>query len=263
MSRPRFAKGHALGNDYIVVRTAELGRELTEDVVARWCHRHEGIGADGIIEVLAIEAGEASTRVWNADGSIAEVSGNGLRIAAACLAHGPHPVIVDAMRSAGRVYPVRGASEVSIAIDLPPARIEAIRETVVVAGQELRATLIDIGNPHAVLEASEVDDPGFLRVAPLLESHLRWPNRRNVERVEVLAPQHIAVDVFERGVGPTSASGTGASAAAVAAVAAGLASSGQVRVTMAGGEVLVDVTADALTLSGPVVVVFTGELQRW
>ena len=263
MARLRFAKGHALGNDYIVVRASDVGRDLSDDDVLRLCHRHQGVGADGVIEVLAIVDGEALTRVWNPDGSVAEVSGNGLRIAAACLAHGSHPVIVDALRSAGRVFPVRGVGESSIAIDLPPARIEAIRETLVIADHEVHTTLVDIGNPHAVIEASEVDDALFTVIAPLLESHPRWPNRRNVERVAILGAQHIAVDLFERGVGPTSASGTGATAATVAAVAAGLVGAGDVRVTMEGGEVTVRVAAETLTLTGPVVVLFEGELANW
>jgi len=257
MAGIRFFKGEALGNDYIVVRRADLPLTLTEARVRALCDRHVGIGGDGVIAV----GGQDPTydaEVWNADGSRAEVSGNGLRIAALWLHRGGAAAELE-LRSGGVSYPIQIGSE-RVTIRLPPARIAARRAPVAVADGTALVTEVDVGNPHAVVEADVVGSAIWPALAAALERHPRWRAGVNVERVSAASERAIEVDLHERGVGPTRASGTGACAAACAALELGLVQAGPIEVRMRGGHVVVD-PRDGLLLAGPVTALFEGELS--
>ena len=173
----------ALGNRYVVA----AGLEMTAEVV------REQVGeADGIVEVLSVETDEASVRIWNPDGSTAELSGNGTRIAARWLADrtGSRQVRI---RVGDRVVPARMLADGLVETDVGPVRVHP-RERV--AGLEV--TAVDVGNPHAVVEADPAD---VLVVGPLLETHPRYPRRTNVEVVRVDGPGRVTARVWERGVG--------------------------------------------------------------
>jgi diaminopimelate epimerase len=231
----RLSKWQALGNTYLLAEQAEL----TPERVRELCDGE----ADGILEVES----DARVKVWNADGSVAEMSGNGARIAAAWLAR--------KTRSSDVRLRV-GARDVSAHVDgdhvvLDVGRVEVGEpETLDVDGVEVELTPVSVGNPHAVVRG----DPGDARrLGPLLENHPRFPDRTNVQVVQVDGPHDISVGVWERGVGETKSSGTSSVAAAAAAIANGWCES-PVTVHLAGGDLLVEVGENwQARLTGPVV----------
>ena len=234
----RLSKWHALGNAYLLAEqadalTAERVRELTGD-------------ADGILEVLARDGAHAEVRVWNPDGSIAEMSGNGARITAAWLAR----------ESGAREVTLHiGDRDLTAAVDGDQVRLELGRvdvgkpETVAVDGEEIELTPVSVGNPHAVVR----HDPGDLRrLGPMLEVHPRFPGRTNVQLVQVDGEHDLTVGVWERGVGETLSSGTSSVAAAAAAIANGWCTS-PVTVHMKGGDLFVELADGAARLTGPAI----------
>jgi diaminopimelate epimerase len=225
----RSSRWHAHGNVYLVAEAAEL----TPDRV-----REDAKGTDGIIEVVGVGDDAVEIVIWNPDGSIAELSGNGTRIAAAWL-------MATEGRDEARVD-VRGGRSVE-ARRLPDGRIETDVGTVDVGTREtvagIELTPVSVGNPHAVV----VGDPAEISViGPLLETHERFPNRTNVQVARVDAPGEVTARVWERGVGETTASGT--SAVAVAAATHG---KGSVLVHFPGGDLLVRLEDGRAWLTGP------------
>jgi diaminopimelate epimerase len=229
----RFSRWRAAGNEYLLVERAELGEPLTSERV-----RAQVAGADGILEVVSAAGDEAEIVIWNADGSTAEMSGNGTRIAARWLAE---------RTGAGEVRIRVGPREV-VARALPGGEIEQdlgpveVYERERVAGLEVVA--VSVGNPHAVV----VGDPDDLPlIGPLLETHPRYPARTNVQVARIEGPGRVTARVWERGVGETASSGT--SAVAVAAATHG---DGEVVVSFPGGDLRVRIDAGRAFLTGPV-----------
>ena len=247
----RFAKAHGLGNDFILVERASWPPEAGP-WARRLCDRHEGVGGDGVL-VYAVEGGRVHMRLVNADGSDAELSGNGVRCLAAWAVSrglvparhvvettpGPRPVEVESL----------GGGRYRVATDLGPAildsraipvRLDPPRDRVVdhplqVAGEMVLVTATSLGNPHcAVFMESPPDDERLARLGPALESHPFFPRKTNVEFVTPSSREEIRVRFWERGVGYTRASGTGSASAAVATIIKGLADR-KVRVVCDGG----------------------------
>jgi diaminopimelate epimerase len=253
----RLAKWHGLGNDYLLVERSTLPVPLTSERVRVLCDYHVGVGSDGILEILAVDGPEAELTIWNPDGSTAELSGNGTRIAARWLARragvdevllrvGPrevHAIMLDATR----VRVEMGDVEVAA-----PERLE-------LDGEELELTPVSVGNPHAVIRR-EPDRADLLRIGPLVERHPRFPNRTNVQLVAVDGPHALRVGVWERGAGETRSSGTSSVAAAAAAVANGWAES-PVTVTLAGGVLEVELANGRADLTGEAQEICTVELS--
>src|SRR5256886_14391943 len=217
-SRMRFSKWHGLGNDYLLVERAELAVPLTPERVKRICDYHFGVGSDGILEVVAADDEPAEVVIWNPDGSVAELSGNGTRIAARWLARrsgsdrvrilvGPR-IVAAQLRDSSEVEQEMGEIEVG-----EP-------ETIDVGGEAVEFTPVSVGNPHAVIRRHP-DRADLLRLGPLVEHHERFPERTNVQLVQVDGKNDITVGVWERGAGETLSSGTSAVAASAAAVANG------------------------------------------
>ena len=251
----RFSKWHALGNSYLVVERADLAAPLDPDLVRRVCDPHRGIGSDGLLEIVAVEGAEAELVVWNPDGSQAELSGNGARIAALWLARRSGVAFVR-VRIGERRLPAR-VHEDGVEIDL--GRVEVGRpETLDVAGERLEFTPVSVGNPHAVIRHEPTGDE-LLRLGPLVERHARFPGRTNVQLVHVDGRNDLTVRVWERGAGETQASGSSAAAAAVAAIVHGWCD-GPVRVHLPGGTLEVDLREDRAILSGPAEEICRGEL---
>lgn len=254
----RFSKWHGLGNDYLLIERAEAAAPLTAALVARLCDVHRGVGADGILEVTAIEGARAELVIWNPDGSQAELSGNGTRIAARWLARraGTARVVVAV---GPRRVDARMLGGGLVEQDLGPVLVGA-PETIDVGGRRVVFTPVDVGNPHAVVEA-EPDRGTLLELGPRLERHPRFPRRTNVQLVRVDGANDITVGVWERGVGETESSGTSATAAAAAAIRNGRCS-GPVRVRLPGGdlEVTLDERSHGL-LTGPAEEICSGEIS--
>lgn len=250
----RFSKWHALGNAYLLVERADLSEPLSPDAARGLCDPSTGVGAEGVLEVVEVRGPEASVVVWNLDGSQAELSGNGARIAALWLAR-RSGVAFPRVRIGGRVLPAR-VDDGNVEVDL--GEVEVGRpEALELAGERLEFTPVSVGNPHAVFRR-EPSGEEVRRLGPLVERHDRFPGRTNVQLVRRDGPNDLTARVWERGVGETSASGSSASAAAAAAVVHGWCES-PVRVHLPGGTLTVDIREGRAILSGPVSEICRGE----
>jgi diaminopimelate epimerase len=252
----RFSKWHALGNAYLLVERADAGRPLEPDLVRRLCDVHVGVGSDGVLEVVSVADTTAELVIWNPDGSTAELSGNGVRIAARWLA-----ARTGASRVGIRVghREVRGVVEdSSVQLELGEVEVGEL-ETIDVQGELIELTPVSVGNPHAVVRR-EPSRESLLRLGPLVETHPRFPERTNVQLARVDGPHEMTARVWERGAGETLASGTSAVAVAAAAVANQWCES-PVTVRMPGGDLRVAIDAEnRATLTGPAVEVCRGEI---
>ncbi len=254
----RFSKWHGLGNDYLLLERGEVGRPLDPALVRRLCDYHLGVGSDGVLEVLAADGPRAEIVIWNPDGSTAELSGNGTRIAARWLARrsGSDEVVV-AVGPREVVARMRGGLEVET--EMGQVTVGA-PETLAVNGFELEFTPVSVGNPHAVIRR-DPERAELLWLGPLVETHERFPARTNVQLVRVDSRSETTVGVWERGAGETLSSGTSAVAVAGAAIANGWADS-PVTVHLAGGDMRVELDEDMnARLTGAAQEICTGEVS--
>jgi diaminopimelate epimerase len=222
------ARWHALGNVYVVVKglglTAERARDLTRN-------------ADGVVEILASGPDWMDVRIWNPDGSLAEMSGNATRIAARWLAARTGAADIT-VRVGPRSVRARMLDADAVEQDLGDVAIGTAEEV-----DGIRFVPVDVGNPHAVVIGNPDDLPA---IGPRLETHPRFPERTNVQVARVERPGLVTARVWERGVGETSASGT--SAVAIAAATHG---DGETTVRFSGGELLVRIEGGRASLIGP------------
>lgn len=249
-------KYEALSNDYLVLDDPdrfELGLRLAQ----RLCDRHRGVGSDGL---LLIDPTARVVRIVNPDGSEAEKSGNGLRIAAAHLVLTGRAGAEFSLRTPAGEAPVRvltvGEAEVTAAIGLGTPRVGGLER---IDGLGVEGFPVDVGNPHFVVVGEPVSEARARELGPRVESHARFRERTNVQLMEP-APAGIRIEIWERGAGYTLASGTSAAAAAAAAMAAGLAGD-DVEVAMPGGTLQVRRQADgSLVQTGPARRVFLAQV---
>lgn len=271
----KFAKAHGLGNDFLLVDGGESPREASR-WARRLCERHTGIGADGVL-LHAPAPGGIAMRLINADGSDAEMSGNGLRCLAAFavakgLAAPEHVVqtgagprrveVVDLGVGRYRVVTDLGKPLLAtheIPVTLEPGRAPVVDHPLVAAGHDLQVTATSLGNPHcAVFLDAPAGDAMLHELGPALETHAFFPHRTNVEFVTVISPSEIRVRFWERGVGVTRASGTGAASAAVAAILKRL-TGRSLRVSCDGGVLEVEwPEGGAVRQTGDVEILFEG-----
>jgi diaminopimelate epimerase len=269
-----FEKWHALGNDYLIVESKELPFELTEARIRKLCAPHTGVFADGIL--LLSEPDEAGfvarLRIFNPDGSEAALSGNGAREAVLYLRRNGWATHdrFSIQTAAGEIRPAI-TSATTASLDLGRARLRSDdfpdgaadgRGELTAGARQWRFQHVQVGNPQCAIrvdsepELAELDLPG---IGPGIESHRMFPHRTNVSWFAALAPGRIRARIFERGVGETAASGTGATGAAVAHVLDG--GDSPVTVALDGGELEVEVGEDLhITLTGWAVPVFRGTL---
>ena len=276
----RFSKWHGLGNDYLLVQRADLATPLTADQVRQLCDYHFGVGSDGVLEVVSADGDQgadstaptegvpaspahpvpsAEVVIWNPDGSTAELSGNGTRIAARWLARRSGADTVR-IRVGPREVVARMREGLEVETDMGPVEVGE-PEPLDLDGETLEFTPASVGNPHAVVRR-EPDRESLLRLGPLIENHSRFPERTNVQLVRVDGPSDLTVGVWERGAGETLSSGTSAVAAAGVAVARGWCES-PVTVHLAGGDLVVELddTMEA-RLTGPAQEIFSGEASE-
>ncbi len=250
----RFSKWQALGNTYLLVERADLEHPLGSDGARVLCSPHQGVGADGVLEIADIRGAEADLIVWNPDGSTAELSGNGARIAAMWLAR-RSGVAFPRLHVGGRSVPARVEGD-EVEVDLGNVEVGK-PEALEVDGERLEVTPVSVGNPHAVVRREPTREE-LLRIGPLIENHERFPARVNVQLVRPDGPTDLTVAVWERGAGETRSSGSSAAAAAAAAVVHGWCQS-PLRVHLPGGTLDVDIREGRAIVSGPVVEIFRGE----
>jgi len=244
----KLSKWQALGNDYLLVERAELAQPLTRESVRRLCDYHYGVGSDGLLEVLSVNGTHAEVRIWNPDGSTAELSGNGARIVAAWLARRSGSEQVS-LRVEDREVAARVVPDGNVELDIGPVEVGE-SETLDLGDERLEFTPVSVGNPHAVVRR-EPERGELLRLGPRVERHSRFPERTNVQLVRVDGPHDLTVGVWERGAGETLSSGTSSVAAAAAAVANGWCES-PVSVHLPGGDLLVELDDEGRArLTGP------------
>ena len=254
----RFAKWHGLGNDYLLVERDEVGGPLAADLVRRLCDYHFGVGSDGVLEVIMAAGPRAEIVIWNPDGSTAELSGNGTRIAARWLARRGGADEVTITVGEREVHArIRDGFEVEMdmgAVEVAPT------EALDVNGTQLEFTPVSVGNPHAVIARDPAREE-LLRLGPLVENHPRFPERTNVQLVLVDSRTDATAGVWERGAGETLSSGTSACAVAGAAVVNGWCDS-PVTIHLAGGDLLVELDPDLhARRTGSSQEICTGELS--
>lgn len=265
-----FWKAHGLGNDYLVL---ERPLELDAATVRALCDRHRGVGGDGILEPMAAEHGaDFGVRIWNPDGSVAEKSGNGLRIFARWLARergapsrftiwtGACTVACSATPEAVSVEmgaPSFAAADVPVLCDG-----ELVEGPLELASITLTVTAVGMGNPHCVaFHAEPLDDLPWRAWGAEIERHARFPNRTNVQFARVLDAHTVEIRIWERGAGETQASGSSSCGVVAAGVRTGRLEEGRVRVVMPGGELFVTASRSGMLLEGPVEVVGRFELD--
>ena len=269
----RFTKMHGLGNDFLLVDDREPRAVDWPSLARGVCARHTGVGADGILLVQRSETADLRLRVVNADGSDAEMCGNGVRCAA---------VYAAAERIAGeRVRWETAAGTVTtellgdgaVRVDMGPPRLraaevpfehddeQALDVPLVIGGGRLRVSAVGMGNPHCVVVVDDLDDCPVERLGAALQRHPRFGRSVNVEFVQVLSRSRVRQRTVERGVGETDACGTGACAAVVALVSLGIVDS-PAWVELRGGVLEVAWRPGGTVLmTGPAVTVFHGELS--
>jgi diaminopimelate epimerase len=253
----RFSKWHALGNSYLLVERAEVG-PLDAAAVARVCDVQTGIGADGVLEVVSTDGASAEVVIWNPDGSTAELSGNGTRIAARWLA-AAHGSSVVGIRVGEREVVARMGDGLLVEQEIGEVAVGTL-ETIEIDGEAVELTAVSVGNPHAVLRR-EPSSAELLRLGPAVERHSRFPERTNVQLVRVDGPHDVTAAVWERGAGETLSSGT--SACAVAAVAiANVWCESPVTVHMPGGALVVSIENGRARLTGPAQEICRGEVSE-
>jgi diaminopimelate epimerase len=268
----RFEKWQALGNDYLIVEADSLPWELTAERVRQLCDPHFGLGSDGVLLLDRSEDPEhvAELRIFNPDGSEAELSGNGAREAILYLRRRgwTDEDTFSILTAAGPITPtITSERECSVAMgrastssrDYPSGGEDGIG-TVVSAGREWEFQHVSIGNPQcAIVVGDEVEDLDLAEVGPAIEASELFPNRTNVSFLRIDGDR-VRARIFERGVGETLSSGTGASGAAVTAVLRGAPS--PITVELDGGELVVGVSPELdVTLTGWAEPIAAGELS--
>ncbi len=279
----QFTKMHGLGNDFVVFEDLSAELALSPEAVRWLCDRNFGIGADGVILVRRAEAvpGGLAMAYFNADGTQAEMCGNGIRCFAK-YAVDRELAVLD--RDSMEVETLGGLKSLTVSLDsrgameaatvdmgipvLTPSDIPAnfdgeyVYECPIETEEgEVHITAVSMGNPHAVIWVDDVDEAPVDTLGPIVETHAVFPNRTNVEFAQIAGEDLIRLRVWERGVGETLACGTGACATLVAAVL-GCRTGRSATIELPGGDLEVrwDGSDEHVYMTGPAAEVFTGSL---
>lgn len=274
-----FLKGHGTENDFVIVPDPDNAIELSASAVARLCDRRAGIGGDGVLHVVRSAAhpeardmaGEAE---WfmdyrNADGSIAEMCGNGVRVFARYLDHAGHITAGEiAIATRGGVKRAHLEKTGDVTISMGRARLPEDGVTVTVGDRSWPARNVNMGNPHAVAFVEDLAHAGDLRSEPPYEPAAVYPDGVNIEFVADRGPRHVAMRVHERGSGETRSCGTGACAVAVAAARRDGADPAETgtpvtyTVDLLGGTLTITEHPDGeIEMTGPAVIVAEGRID--
>ena len=277
-----FTKSHGLGNDFIIIDDLDGVLDISPAMVRGLCDRHFGVGADGLIVTKKSAVGDYFMDFRNADGSLAEMCGNGIRAFAKYIyEHHDYRRILNIETLAGVKtveLTVANGTVADVRVDMGKplfgnADIPVLadgddfidRPLVLPDNRRYAATCLSMGNPHCVIFVDDLDEVDLAADGAIIENLDIFPKKTNVEFVRVLADDRLKVKVWERGVGATLACGTGACAALVAGGLNGLAGR-EATVELPGGELMVTwLENDHVTLAGEVKEVFTGrfEMDRW
>lgn len=265
-----FTKMHALGNDYIVINT--INKENMSNSIKELCDRHFGIGADGVLLVKKSEKADFKMEIYNADGSRAQMCGNGIRCFAKYVYDkrmtGKTELLIETDAGVRKVW---FAQENLVSVDMGapglsarsiPVRSEKnliLKEPIDIRGRTFYMTCVSMGNPHAVVFLEDIEHLPIEKYGLGFEYHPCFPERTNVEFVKIVDRRNVEMRVWERGVGETHACGTGASAVLVAGVLCDLTDAG-ITVKLKRGNLFVrwDRKANRVILTGEAIRVFDG-----
>jgi len=258
-----FTKASASGNDFLLIQAAELSKSTAQDLAElsrRFCDRHNGVGADGVEWLYSDADHDVRARLLNADGSEAEISGNGTRCVAAYFAEEKGLEEIRILTGAGtklcRLLDRQG-SRFRFSMQMGSAEVNAERE-LEVNGQVVRGHVVSTGNPHFVMFVEHFPSK-WQEQAAAISTHKQFPRGTNVELVRVLNPNAVEFRIYERGAGETQSSGTGSCASAVAAMHARRVKS-PVEVRAPGGVQIVKWEHDSLELEGDADLICRGEI---
>ncbi|HNW78015.1 MAG TPA: diaminopimelate epimerase [Candidatus Competibacteraceae bacterium] len=272
-----FTKMHGIGNDFVVIDAIRQSVALTPAAIRALADRHVGIGCDQVLLVETPTRADADFRyrIFNADGGEVEQCGNGARCFARFVReHDLSDRDELCVETSAGLLRLRLLADGRVAVDMGQPRLEpaevpffaterAARYPIAADGVELEIAAVSMGNPHAVLMVEDVERAPVAHLGPLLERHGRFPNRANVGFMQLLAPDHIRLRVFERGTGETRACGSGACAAVVAGRLWGLLWP-NVRVDLPGGTLEIHWAGEGepVTMIGPATTVFEGWIEQ-
>ncbi|WP_411076443.1 diaminopimelate epimerase [Streptomyces sp. cmx-4-7] len=275
----RFLKGHGTENDFVIVPDAENALDLPPATVARLCDRRAGIGGDGLLHVVRSAAHPEARHLadeaeWfmdyrNADGSVAEMCGNGVRVFARYLEHAGHVTAGEvAVATRGGIKHVHLDKDGSVTVAMGRAVLPEAGATITVDGRSWPARNVNMGNPHAVAFVEDLDHAGTLFAEPAYAPASVYPDGVNIEFVVDRGPRHVAMRVHERGAAETRSCGTGACAVAVAtarrdgADPAGTGTPVTYTVDVLGGTLVITEHPDGrIDMTGPAVIVAEGTLD--
>lgn len=276
----KFTKMQGCGNDYVYVDGSRERIPQEEKPVLVRClsDRHFGIGGDGVIFINPSDEADFEMEMYNADGTRAEMCGNGIRCVGKFvydkgLTDKTDITVISAgsvkyltlIVKEGKVQQVKvnmGAPELTASlVPVVSQNTQVIDEPILVQGKDYKMTCVSMGNPHAVVFMDDVEHLAIEEIGPYFENHERFPRRTNTEFVKVIDRKTVQMRVWERGTGETLACGTGACAVAVACVLNGLTEEA-VTVKLLGGELIItwDREANLVYMTGPAVTVFEGEI---
>ena len=275
----KFAKMQTCGNDYIFLENFNGEITCPESLCVSFCHRHYGIGADGIVLMEKSIVADARMRMFNADGSEGAMAGNALRCMGKYLYDSGlvrrEDLTIETASGLRQLHLYTcGGRVTSASVDMGTVSLDAaalpctlkektlVDYPVSIGGQSFNITCVNVGNPHCVVFCPRVDEVNVEQLGPRFENAPYFPRRINTEFVRVVNPGTIKMRVWERGSGETMACGTGACAAVAAATANGLCEKGRdVTVRAKGGDLIVNYTDQRVTLTGDAKLVYMGEVE--
>lgn len=263
-----FTKMHGAGNDYIYVNTSLYPLEHPEDLAIKWSVPHIGIGADGLVLIDRSDIADFSMRIFNADGSEAMMCGNASRcIGKYVYEYGltkEKKITLETLSGIKELeLTVEGDKVTEVTVDMGTPVVEKEELTLKINDIEYIGTVVSMGNPHFVIFVDDIDKIDLRTIGPLLEKHPAFPNRTNVEFVQVRTTSEVRMRVWERGSGITLACGTGACATAVAGIVKQK-TSDKLRVLMDGGGLTIrwdKTSSNKVYMTGGAVTVFEGSIE--
>jgi len=275
----KFTKMHGCGNDYVYVNCFEEKVENPSEAAIKVSKRHFGVGSDGMILICPSEVADFQMKMYNADGSMGEMCGNGIRcVAKYVYDHGmtdkTHITIETGAGIKDLDLTVEDGKVTMVRVDMGEPILEAARipvvsdkekvinEPILVQGTEWKMTCVSMGNPHAVVFVADTKHLAIKEVGPCFENHKAFPNRTNTEFVQFISSKEINMRVWERGAGETWACGTGTCASVMACILNGY-TDDTVLVHLLGGDLLIEYDRETnhIFMTGPATTVFEGEIE--
>ncbi len=275
----KFTKMHGLGNDYIYINTINESVDNPEQLAVKMSRKHFGIGADGLILIKQSDVADFKMDMYNADGTRAEMCGNGIRCVAKYVYDNKLTekieILIETLSGVKRLFlEVDDENVKMVTVEMGQPELQSTKipvesdkeitkcEEIEINGEKYNITCVSMGNPHTVIFVEDIRDVKLEEIGPKIEAHPMFPKKTNVEFVEVITNNIIRMRVWERGTGVTLACGTGACASVVASVLSGY-TDRRVDVILDGGILTVDWNemSNMVSMRGPAETVFEGNFE--